>query len=176
VAVGAALIAVGLTGALLLWPAAGAPASPVAQALAFRLPEVRAGRSPATLAAPPGRPVILNFFAAWCDPCHAELPLLAQVARSDAGRLDVLGVDMQDNRDLADQLLSDAAVTFPAGYDPDRAVSERWQVDGLPVTVFIAPDGTVIDYHRGQLGAADLSARVDRLLRVSGARAPVTGA
>jgi cytochrome c biogenesis protein CcmG, thiol:disulfide interchange protein DsbE len=163
------LAAAALTGALLFWPTGGAPASPVPEALAFRLPEVRGGRLAATLVAQPGRPVILNFFAAWCDPCHAELPLLAQVARRDAGRVDVVGVDMQDNRDLATHLLSDADVTFPAGYDPDRSVSAQWQVDGLPVTVFIAPDGRVVDYHRGQLSAADLSGRVDRLLRVTGA-------
>jgi thiol-disulfide isomerase/thioredoxin len=168
VAVVTAAIALVATATLLLLPAAGSAASPVPRSLAFQLPDVRSGRPVATLAASPGRPVVLNFFAAWCDPCHAELPLVANVARVYAGRLDVVGVDMQDNRDLATHLLSDAGATFPAGYDPDRAVSQRWLVDGLPVTVFITADGRVIDYHRGQLDAAGLSARVNRLLKASG--------
>ncbi len=107
---------------------------------------------------------MLNFFAAWCDPCHEELPLLAALQRREAARLEVLGVDVQDNRTLATQLLADARVGFPAGYDPGRAVSDPWGVNGLPVTAFIAPDGTVVDLHRGQLRQRDLDRLVGRLL------------
>jgi peroxiredoxin len=83
-------------------------------------------------------------------------------------RLQVIGVDVQDNRDLALQLLSDAKADFAAGYDPRRDVSGAWGIDGLPVTVFIAPDGTIVDYHRGQLRSGDLDRRVRSLLSRSG--------
>jgi len=161
-----------LLAALVWWPAGRSAASPVDHALPFALADVRPGRPQAVLSAHPGRPIVLNFFAAWCDPCHAEVPLLADLERREGDRLSVLGVDMQDNRDLAAQLLAGAGVTYPAGYDPNRVVSEPWQVDGLPVTVFIAPDGTVVDYHRGQLQAGDLAHRVDSLLRRSATTVP----
>jgi cytochrome c biogenesis protein CcmG/thiol:disulfide interchange protein DsbE len=172
VLVGATILVAVLLAALLLWPAsAPGAASPVSIALPFQLADVRAAGGSAGLDSHPGRPVVLNFFAAWCDPCHAELPLLGDLQRrmTRAGSpLQVIGVDVQDNRDLAVQLLSDAKADFPAGYDPRRDVSGAWGVDGLPVTVFIAPDGKVIDYHRGQLRSGDLDRRVKALLSLSG--------
>jgi len=161
-AVVAAALVVGALAALVWWPSPNV--SPVARAVPFSLPDVRPDRANAVLRAVPGRPVVLNFFAAWCDPCHAEVPLLADLARRQGDRLDVIGVDMQDNRDLAAQLLADGGATYAAGYDPNRKVTDPWRVNGLPVTVFIAADGTVVDYHRGQLGVVDLTRRVDRLL------------
>jgi cytochrome c biogenesis protein CcmG/thiol:disulfide interchange protein DsbE len=168
----ASLVVVGLL-ALLFWPASapGATRGPVSAALPFRLDEVRASASQVVLGSHPGHPVVLNFFAAWCDPCHAELPLLGELQRrmSRSGNpLEVIGVDVQDNRDLAAQLLSDAKADFRAGYDPRRDVSGAWGVDGLPVTVFIAPDGNIVDYHRGQLRSGDLNRRVKGLLTRSG--------
>jgi thiol-disulfide isomerase/thioredoxin len=159
--------------ALLFWPATapGASSGPVPAALPFQLDDVRASAGSAVLRSRPGRPVVLNFFAAWCDPCHAELPLLGELQRRmtrTGNPLQVIGVDVQDNRDLAVQLLADAKVDFPAGYDPRRDVSGAWGVNGLPVTVFIAPDGKVLDYHRGQLRSADLDRRVKSLLSRSG--------
>jgi len=130
----------------------------------FRLDDVRHGRPPVTLAARPGQPVILNFLASWCDPCHEELPLLAALQRRDAGRLQVIGVDVQDNQALATQLLAGAGVEFPVGYDPNRTVSEAWTVIGLPITVFVAADGTVVTYHRGQLQAPELGRLAQHLL------------
>ena len=166
-AVAAALATVVAIAAVLatiaLWPASGAPAGPV-RAVGFTLPAVTPGRVGVTLAAVPGRPVVLNFFAAWCDPCHAELPRLAALQRAEAARLDVVGVDVQDNRDLANQLLHGAGVGFATGYDPDHSVSDRWGVDGLPITVFIAPDGAVVNYHRGELSSAQLAATTAHLL------------
>ena len=157
--------AVATVAGLLLWPSgSGAAPSPVAAALPFHLDEVRPGGAPVDFVAHPGHPVVLNFFAAWCDPCHAELPLLADLQRQMGGRLQVVGVDVQDNRDLAVQMLSDSRVGFPAGYDPERTVSGAWGVDGLPITVFIAPDGTVVDYHRGQLTSGTLNQLADALL------------
>lgn len=184
-AAGLALLVAVVLLALLFWPASapGASKGPVSTALAFTLDDVRASAGSSgssgpsgpsgsvVLAGHPGRPVVLNFFAAWCDPCHAELPLLGELQRrmSRAGSpLEVIGVDVQDNRDLAAQLLSDAKADFPAGYDPRRDVSGAWGVDGLPVTVFIAPDGNIIDYHRGQLRSGELDRRVKGLLSRSG--------
>ena len=173
--IGLVAVAVPVVGvlALLFWPASapGASAGPVSVALPFQLDDVRAPAGPVSLSAHPGHPVVLNFFAAWCDPCHAELPLLGDLQRRTTqagGHVQVIGVDVQDNRDLATQLLADAKVGFPAGYDPRRDVSGAWGVDGLPVTVFIAPDGTIVDYHRGQLRSGDLDRRVKALLSRSG--------
>jgi cytochrome c biogenesis protein CcmG/thiol:disulfide interchange protein DsbE len=134
------------------------PGGPLKSAVPFDLAPVVPGQPGASLVAHPPRPVVVAFFASWCDPCRAELPLLADAARQYAGRVDVRGVDIQDNRDLAAQLLSDSHVGFPSGYDPTLAVGGPWGITGLPVTVFIAAGGSIVDYHRGQLDRSAIDA------------------
>jgi thiol-disulfide isomerase/thioredoxin len=43
-----------------------------------------------------GHPVLINFFASWCDPCQQEAPALARFASSPAGRGHIVGVDTGD--------------------------------------------------------------------------------
>jgi cytochrome c biogenesis protein CcmG/thiol:disulfide interchange protein DsbE len=135
---------------------------PVTVAQAFNLPPVLPGAPNATLAAAPGRPTIVTFFAAWCDPCRAELPLLEAAAHA-AGGPTVVGVDVLDQRPEAQMLVRQVGVTFPAGFDHDGTASQRWGVVGLPVNVFVAPDGRIVAYHDGELDAHQLSSFIHRL-------------
>lgn len=149
--------------------AGGDPTSPVASARPFTLPPVLSG-APVTLAAAPGRPTVLTFFASWCAPCTQELPRFEHLAAS-AGAPAVVGVDELDQRPAGPDLVRRTGVTFPAGYDHDGSIGRAWAVDGLPITVFIAPDGRVVDYHRGELGTSRLDALVHRLLGTAAAGA-----
>jgi thiol-disulfide isomerase/thioredoxin len=133
-----------------------ADASPISAARPFTLPPVNDGAPGAALTAVPGRPTLVAFFAAWCDPCRAELPLIQAASARDSGRIAFVGVDDMDNQGDAAILLSNAGVTFPTGFDNDGAVSAKWRVSGLPVNVLVAADGRVLDYHRGQLDQAQL--------------------
>jgi len=127
----------------------------------FSLPEVRPPG--ATVALTPGRPTVVNFFASWCIPCRAELPVLEQASRRTAGAVSFVGVDVNDSRSAASDLLAAAGVTFPAGYDPDRTVAGHYRLQGMPTTVFIDAGGRVAEVARGGLTAADLDRRLDRL-------------
>jgi thiol-disulfide isomerase/thioredoxin len=132
----------------------------------FTLPSVLPSGPQAVLPAVPGRPTVVTFFAAWCDPCRAELPLVEAAARR-SGAPAVVGVDVLDQRPDAQQLMQQAGVTFPSGYDHDGTVSERWGIVGLPVTVFIAPDGRVVSFHRGELKQHQLDDLLHRLARAA---------
>ncbi|GAC1537348.1 MAG: hypothetical protein NVS3B12_21240 [Acidimicrobiales bacterium] len=158
---GVVLIAAGLV-VVGVATSGGQARPPVASAVAFGLPPVVEGGTGASLAAVPGRPVVLSFFASWCEPCRRELPLLAAEA-ARAGAPEVIGIDFLDQRADALDLLGQTRVTFPTGYDHDGEVGRRWGVDGLPVTVFIAPGGRVVAYHRGELRRSELSGLVRRL-------------
>jgi thiol-disulfide isomerase/thioredoxin len=134
----------------------GRPASP------FSLPELREDRGTVELTAAPGTPTVVNFFAAWCDPCKRELPALAAAAKAHP-EVHFLGVDHQDSRLDAIELLDAHGVTYPAGYDPRGDVAARYAVRGLPATAFISADGRIVEFHQGELSASELQERLDRL-------------
>jgi cytochrome c biogenesis protein CcmG/thiol:disulfide interchange protein DsbE len=143
--------------------------SPVTTVQPFSLAPVIPGQPPAVLGADPGHPVVLTFFASWCLPCTEELPLIERLSQKwaaapvGASVPRVVGIDELDQRPDGPDMVTQAGVTFPAGYDHDGSVGAKWDVDGLPITVFIAADGRIVDYHRGQLHQGQLDALVARL-------------
>jgi thiol-disulfide isomerase/thioredoxin len=163
----AVLIAVAVAAALFIGAGGdatdgGTTADSTRPAPPFSLPELREDRPAVELTATPGTPTVVNFFAAWCEPCKRELPALAAAA---AAHPDVrfLGVDHQDSRLDAIELLDAHGVTYPAGYDPRGDLAAKYAVRGLPATAFISADGRIVDFHQGELSAAELRQRLDRL-------------
>lgn len=127
------------------------------QAPTFSLDDVRRPGTAVTL--PEGEPAVLNFLASWCGPCREELPELQRIADEIA----VVGVDVADNRGKAVELLDEARVRFPVGYDPQRQVAEAYRVNGMPTTVFIAADGTEAGRVQGPVDRATLREWAERL-------------
>jgi cytochrome c biogenesis protein CcmG/thiol:disulfide interchange protein DsbE len=142
--------------------------SPGDPAPAFSLPPLEAGRPRVSLSGFRGRPVVLNFFASWCPPCRTELPAFQAASRRYGGRVQFVGVDVGDTSAAARQLVGDTGVTYPVGVDPDyRVAGGRYQLLGMPTTVFVNADGTVAGSVTGQVGQPRLEAWLGRLLRGS---------
>jgi thiol-disulfide isomerase/thioredoxin len=146
------------------------PSSPTGRVAApFTLPELRADRGQVGLAAAPGKPTVVNFFANWCAPCKRELPAMRDAAAAHP-EVAFLGVDHQDSREDAIELLDRFGVTYPAGYDPKGDVGAKYFIRGLPATAFIDADGRIVDFHQGELTTKELQERLDKLtLRKSAA-------
>jgi thiol-disulfide isomerase/thioredoxin len=107
----------------------------------FELPEV----SPATfqdlLSQLRGTPVVVNFWASWCQPCREEGPHLAEAAREFGDRVQFLGVDIQDERTLARLFIREFGWPYPSVFDPAEAVKNSFGFVGQPVTVFFDREG-----------------------------------
>jgi cytochrome c biogenesis protein CcmG/thiol:disulfide interchange protein DsbE len=96
-----------------------------------------------------GRPLVMNFFASWCDPCREEMPLLNALASEPGVR--VLGVAVQDGRGAITQYAREARLTFPIALDLNSTVQRAYWVYGPPVTFFIDAGGTIRDKVVGPL-------------------------
>jgi cytochrome c biogenesis protein CcmG/thiol:disulfide interchange protein DsbE len=102
------------------------------------------------LAAMKGQPVVLNFWASWCDPCKAELPLLENAwQRYQAEGVVFIGVNYQDQAQAAQQFLQKYHVTYATGPDTSGTMSEQYSINNVPTTIFIDRAGVV---QRGILG------------------------
>ncbi|HET7652737.1 MAG TPA: TlpA disulfide reductase family protein [Acidimicrobiales bacterium] len=119
-----------------------------------------------TLAEHRGTPVVLNFWASWCAPCVKEMPLLERTHQRLGDDVQFLGIDGNDSRRLAVDLMAKTKVTYPSGYDPKDAVFRQYRLRGRPTTVFIDADGTIKGIHAGELKEADLHDLLRRYLGI----------
>jgi cytochrome c biogenesis protein CcmG/thiol:disulfide interchange protein DsbE len=124
------------------------------------------GGAPVSLSASGNRPVIVNFFASWCRDCQAELTAMATVARTSAGRVDVIGVDSNESSDTtAARLLAAAHAGYPVGLDDNAKVASEYEVQALPVSYYLDAQGRVVGASLGPQTLHSLEAWVVRLER-----------
>lgn len=118
-----------------------------------------------TLSALRGRPVVIAFFASWCQPCEEELPVLARLQREHAGRMSVIGVNYQDLPSDTAAFVHRLGVSFPALLEsPDGPVAARYGVRGIPQTIFVDARGIVRGRVYGQTSRRALQPAINDLL------------
>ena len=124
-----------------------------------------------------GKPVVLNFWAGLCPPCRAEMPGFQRVYQEHQQEIIMFGLDVGAYTLLgtssdAKALLQELQVTYPAGtLTPGTAngaeVLASYEVQGMPTTVFLAPDGRVYKTWVGAITEAKLKELVEGLLAFS---------
>ena len=120
-----------------------------------------------------GKPVVLNFWAGLCPPCRLEMPEMQEVYAEYQDRILLLGVDIGPfaglgSREAGQALLRELKITYPAGTTFDAGVPQAYKLIGMPLTVFITPDGTIVKRWTGLLTKAKLIELVQQLLAASG--------
>ncbi|MEP6753032.1 MAG: redoxin family protein [Candidatus Dormiibacterota bacterium] len=109
-----------------------------------------------------GRPLVINFWASYCPPCRAEMPLLQRrVTGSSDVRL-VL-IDEGDSAQSAREFLSAAGIQQSALLDSNLAVGRAYGVVPLPTTVFVRADGSIAGRQVGELDDRVLAAWLSTL-------------
>ena len=103
-----------------------------------------------------GKPIVLNFWAGQCPPCRAEMPDLQRFYDGLKDDVTLLGIDVGQFTGLgirrdAQNLLKELGISYPAGYTGDASVVRKYEVLGMPTTVFINADGTVFETWSGGL-------------------------
>jgi peroxiredoxin len=92
-----------------------------------------------------GKVVVVNFWSSSCPPCRAESDGLQAVADEMRSRgVVLLGVDIKDNRPVAEAFRRTHRVTYPSLYDPQQRVALQFRSlspNAIPTTVILDRQG-----------------------------------
>lgn len=92
----------------------------------------------AALAKHKGQPVVINFWATWCEPCREEMPSLQRLAdRWQSKGLTVITVTVADNTRQAEEFLQETGIKFTVLHDPSQSLSRPWGARILPTSLIL---------------------------------------
>jgi len=140
---------------------------------AFSLPDVGSPSRSVSLASLRGKPVVLNFWASWCDPCRDEAPEFARTAKQYGSSVRFLGMAILDGRDAALAYMAKYHVPYPSVRDARGEISKNFGVTGVPETVFIDANGVIAAHYIGAFKDGQLGPVVQDL--IAGRKIELTG-
>ena len=92
-----------------------------------------------------GQGVFLNFWGTWCKPCEREFPLMEKQYQEvkDQG-LQILAVNIGESDFVVQKYIDRKGLTFPVLIDNNKSVMETYNINPLPTTILINPEGKII--------------------------------
>jgi peroxiredoxin len=88
-----------------------------------------------------GQPVLVHFFATWCEPCRPEMQALDRLARRpEAQALRIISISVNEPGSRVRRFFEAMPVGFPVLLDDGRETAKAWGVDTLPTTYLLDAD------------------------------------
>ena len=118
----------------------------------------------ATTAGFEGKPLVVNFWASWCTSCLHEIPAFVKVYERHAPNVAFLGLNLQDDRDVAANLARELGITYELGRDPQGTAFQAFGAVAMPTTVLLDADGDIVRRFDGEVSADQLETELEQLL------------
>ena len=115
-----------------------------------------------------GKVLLVDFWASWCVPCKTSFPALDAIYREYQPKgLEVLAVNLDEQRRNADDFLAQHPHRMTVLFDSRGVAPEAFGVKGMPTSFLIDKAGTIRFTHTGYSGNVDVGYRreIAQLLR-----------
>jgi peroxiredoxin len=129
----------------------------------FTLKDI-AGRE-ITLASLRGKPVLLDFWATWCEPCRESMPHIQGLYDQFKEKgLMVLGIDINESAEEARKYFVDQKYSFASLLGSGSDVTKNYGAESIPRVVLIDKDGVVRYVHSGWGAGMDITPEVKKVI------------
>lgn len=124
---------------------------------------------PVALSQYKGKPLVVNFWARWCAPCRAEIPELIKFRNTHKGKVEVLGIGLEEKAEPAKEFAKAYDMDYPVFVAKDQGIPLMQALGNtkgaLPYTLFIDRNGQVVGKKLGLVRPADLDEATPLLLK-----------
>ena len=112
-----------------------------------------------------GKPIVLNFWASWCNPCRREMPHFENAYKQYGSEVEFVMVNLtsgaRESFEYASKFIEDGGYTFPVLYDTVGYAAYAYQVSSIPTTYFINGNGSIKAKVNGAISAQTLNAGIE---------------
>jgi thiol-disulfide isomerase/thioredoxin len=119
---------------------------------------------PLTIAALQGKVIILNFWATWCGPCRAEIPDLIALQDRYKGRLQIIGLNVDDEEADIQQYVQEMGINYPVAMTSNDVRIQFGGIPALPTSFVLDTEGRVVQKHVGLWNPAVYETEIRALL------------
>ncbi len=114
-----------------------------------------------------GQVVLLDFWAAWCDPCREEIPHFVELQQKYGDRgLQIIGVSMDDSPEPVRPFYQQFHMNYPVVMGTAKTGELYGGILGLPISFLIGRDGRIYAKHIGATDASVFEKEIKGLLQI----------
>jgi thiol-disulfide isomerase/thioredoxin len=132
------LMAASMAGVILMHSPSTVAAARLETQAPKAMPAVHDARLRALLAQNKNTPLILIFWASWCEPCREEMPALQRLSERWRNRgLQIITIAVADRPEAANDFLAKTAARLPLVLDPEQNIAKDWGIYMLPSSLVL---------------------------------------
>ena len=115
-----------------------------------------------------GKPVVINIWASWCEPCKAEMTAFQEAYEEYGDKVQFMMINMTDGEQetisSAMAFLNETGFTFPVFYDTSGTAALFYGLQSIPATFFVDAQGYVVAQSSGMIAKAQLLEGIEMIL------------
>jgi thiol-disulfide isomerase/thioredoxin len=115
-----------------------------------------------------GTPVVVNFWASWCEPCKMEMPVFQEGYETYGDKVQFMMVNMtdgeQETQATATAFINEQGFSFPVFYDSSSTAAFFYGLQSIPATIFVDAEGYIVSRVNGLVGKEQLREGIEMIL------------